>query len=46
MPVIIGPGWSIGPGVLIGGDSGIVIFLITEDNNQLITETGDSFVEE
>jgi hypothetical protein len=33
-------------GIYIGVDIDLSVYFTTEDNNQLITETGDSFVEE
>jgi hypothetical protein len=42
--IVIEGGITIETGIAIGID--VAIFLVTQDINQLITETGDSFVEE
>ena len=42
--IVIEGGITIETGIAIGVD--VAVFFITEDNNQLISETGDSFVEE
>jgi hypothetical protein len=42
--IVIEGGITIETGIAIGID--VPIFFITEDYNQFITETGDSFVEE
>jgi hypothetical protein len=44
--IVIEGGITIETGVYIGVDVDLSVFLITEDNNQLTSETGDSFVEE
>jgi len=44
--IVIEGGITIETGVYIGIDIDLSVFFITEDNNQLISETGDSFVEE
>jgi hypothetical protein len=44
--IVIEGGITIETGVYIGVDIDLSVFFITEDNNQLISETGDSFVEE
>ena len=44
--IVIEGGITIETGVYIGVDVDLSVFFITEDNNQLISETGDSFVEE
>jgi hypothetical protein len=46
MAIVIGSGITVGPGIIIGPTPVLPVFLITEDNNQLITETGDNFIEE
>jgi serine acetyltransferase len=44
----IGSGITIGPGIIIGNRAAIIVItdFITEDNNYLISETGDNFIEE
>jgi hypothetical protein len=42
--IVIEGGITIETGIAIGVD--VAVFFITEDYNQFITETGDSFVEE
>ena len=46
--IIIGPGITIQAGIVIGNKAAIVVItdFITEDNNFLISETGDNFIEE
>jgi hypothetical protein len=44
--IVIEGGITIETGIAIGVDIDLSVFFITEDNNQLISETGDSFVEE
>ena len=44
--IVIEGGITIETGVYIGVDVDLSVFFITEDNNQLTSETGDSFVEE
>ena len=46
--IIIGPGITIGPGIFIGQRAIVVPIndFITEDSNNLISETGDQFIEE
>lgn len=44
--IVIEGGITIETGVYIGIDIDLSVFFTTEDNNQLITETGDSFIEE
>ena len=47
MPIEIGPGWTIGPGIQIGGGAQPVItFIDTENDNQLTTESGDNLITE
>lgn len=42
----VGEGIQIGPGILLGTGSEVINYLITEDNNNLTTETGLRFIEE
>jgi len=44
----IGPGITIGAGIVIGNKAAIVVItdFITQDSNFLISETGDNFIEE
>ena len=44
--IVIEGGITIETGVYIGVDIDLSVYFITEDNNQMITETGDSFIEE
>jgi len=44
--IVIEGGITIETGIYVGIDVDLSVFFITEDNNQLISETGDSFVEE
>jgi hypothetical protein len=44
--IVIEGGITIKTGVYIGVDVDLSVFFTTEDNNQLTSETGDSFVEE
>jgi hypothetical protein len=44
--IVIEGGITIETGVYIGVDIDLSVFFTTEDNNQLTSETGDSFVEE
>jgi hypothetical protein len=44
----IGNGIQVGGGIIIGQVNAIFVIVdfITEDNNNLISETGDQFIEE
>jgi len=44
--VIIQGGITIGPGVVIGPVLVLAVQFITEDNNYLISETDQNFIEE
>jgi hypothetical protein len=44
--IVIEGGITIETGVYIGVDIDLSVFFTTEDYNQRISETGDSFVEE
>jgi hypothetical protein len=46
--IIIGGGITIGPGIVIGDRAAIQLIndFITEDNNFLVSETNENFIEE
>lgn len=46
MPIVIGPGANVGPGIIIGpaAQPVTIIQLFDEEDDQLTTENGDDFI--
>ena len=46
MPIELGPGITVGPGIVIGGGGTEVFFIAAEDNDPLITEDDNNLITE
>jgi hypothetical protein len=46
MPILIGPGIEVGPGIIIGDSETFPSPIITQNDDFIITESGDQLVTE
>lgn len=46
MPIEIGPGIIIGPGIFLGGEESPPTLIVTQAEDSITTESGDSLITE